>query len=129
MSKEAMSELKDRISAERAAGNIVTRQMDELMAMSLADFVEQPADGILYDLNRSEEVVMTFIDDPKWINDMAVAQTIRKIVEQRNTARTARKALLESRAMCLAIMGSQNSLMSVLENDRAQTAADNFTAP
>jgi hypothetical protein len=55
--------------------------------VKLDDFVEQPVDGMLYDLNRSEEISLTFMDDPKWVNDFAVALTIRKLVEQRDQAR------------------------------------------
>lgn len=35
---------------------------------------------MLYDLNRSEAVALTFLDtDPKWINDYAVAKVIRAL--------------------------------------------------
>ena len=47
--------------------------------MPIADFIKQPADGILYDLNRNESTVLTFLPDPKWINDFAVAQVIRAL--------------------------------------------------
>jgi hypothetical protein len=30
-------------------------------------------------LNRNEVVVLTFLPDPKWINDYAVAQVIRAL--------------------------------------------------
>jgi len=32
---------------------------------------------MLYDLNRNEAVVLTFLDDPKWVNDYAVCKVIR----------------------------------------------------
>ena len=47
--------------------------------MPLKEFVKQPASGMLYDLNRSEVVVLTFIKDPKWINDYAVAKVIQEL--------------------------------------------------
>lgn len=47
--------------------------------MPITKFIKQPIDGILYDLNRSEEVVLTFLPDPKWVNDYAVAQVIRSL--------------------------------------------------
>ncbi len=34
---------------------------------------------ILYDLNRNESVILTFITDPKWINDYAASQVIRSL--------------------------------------------------
>lgn len=79
---------KDFIYAERDKGNIVVMGLEGPMSMPLEEFVKQPADGMLYDLNRSEEVVMTFIHERKWVNDFAVALTIRKLVEQRDAARS-----------------------------------------
>lgn len=85
---EKLVELRDRILAERDKGNILYWEpyggTIALIAVSLDEFVKQPADGILYDLNRLEEVVLTFIHDPKWVNDFAVAMTIRKLVAQRD---------------------------------------------
>lgn len=80
--------LKELVLEERKNGNVVFWALpDRLATVKLDDIVEQPADGLLYDLNRSEEVVLTFIDDRKWVNDFAVAQVIRKLVEQRDAAR------------------------------------------
>ena len=50
--------------------------------VSLEDFVNQPADGMLYDLNRNEAVILQFIDDPKWVNDFACAQVIRYLKKE-----------------------------------------------
>ena len=83
--------LRDKILAEREKGNIVFWGLPgRLMGAKLNEFVEQPAEGMLYDLNRLEEISMSFIDDPKWVNDFAVALTIRKLVEQRDEARLAK---------------------------------------
>ena len=73
--------LRDLVLKEREAGNIVYWGLpgEPPLVASLDDFIKQPADGMLYDLNRLEEVVLTFIDDPKWLNDFAVAQVIRKL--------------------------------------------------
>lgn len=91
MTKE---ELRDEILKARAAGTVVFHGLpDQLVFAPLEEFVEQPADGILYDLNRLEEVSLTFLADPKWVNDFAVALVIRKLVEQRDAARAELKAL------------------------------------
>ena len=83
MSDTQKTELRDRILKERDAGRIVFWGLpDELMAANLNDFLKQPVDGILYDLNRGEEVVLTFLDDPKWVNDFAVATVIRRLVAE-----------------------------------------------
>ena len=74
-----MRKLKDTILDAYEKGQIVFASIDGPKAMQLSDFIDQDADGILYDLNRGEETVLTFIDDPKWINDYAVAKTIRAL--------------------------------------------------
>lgn len=83
----AYEEVRDRILAERDKGNLVFWALDELACAPIAEFVEQPAEGILYDLNRSEEISLSFINERKWVNDFAVALTIRKLVAQRDEAR------------------------------------------
>lgn len=81
-------ELRAHILAERDKGNVVLyAHPGHLTTEKLDEFVEQPADGILYDLNRLEEVSLTGLADPKWVNDFAVALTIRKLVQQRDAAR------------------------------------------
>lgn len=75
MSKEDV----DFILNEAKKGNVVFNTGMGLAVAPLDEFIQQPADGILYDLNRLEEVVMTFISDEKWINDYAVALVIRRL--------------------------------------------------
>jgi hypothetical protein len=77
----------DEISAERDKGNVIFYGLpDMLVTAPLEEIVRQPADGILYDLNRSEEVCLSFIDQPTWVNSFASGQVIRKLVEQRDAA-------------------------------------------
>ena len=90
--------MKDRILAERGKGNICILGVEGLMTMPLEDFVKQPVEGILYDLNRSEEVCLTFINERKWVNDFAVAQVIRKLVQQRDEAIAQRAKVGEYRS-------------------------------
>ena len=75
--------LRDRILAERKNGNVVFWGLPgQLMTAKLDDFIKQPAEGILYDLNRLEEISLTLFGDPKWVNDFAVALTIRKLKDE-----------------------------------------------
>ena len=69
------------ILAKAKEGKVVFATFEGLMAADLNEFIKQPADGILYDLNRLPEVVMQFLDDPKWVNDFAVSLVIRKLKE------------------------------------------------
>lgn len=79
MTKE---KLKNKILKEYEKGNIVYATSEGLAVVPLEEFIKQPASGILYDLNRLPEVVLTFIDDPKWVNDYAVAVIITKLREK-----------------------------------------------
>jgi len=74
--------MKETILEEYEKGNIVVAAFDGLKAMPLKNFIDLPVDEILYDLNRTEVVVLTFLDDPKWVNDYAVAKVIRALKEK-----------------------------------------------
>lgn len=74
-----MGDVKNMILEEYQKGNIVVSGIEGLQSMDLEEFIKQPADGILYDLNRNESVVLTFLPDPKWVNDYAVSQVIRAL--------------------------------------------------
>ena len=87
MKKEkAKSKFKDMVLEEAKKGNVVFMGLEGPMAANLKKFVEQPTAGLLYDLNRLPEVVLTFIDDPKWVNDYAVSLTITELKEQLDVA-------------------------------------------
>lgn len=74
-----MEEIKSKILEEYKKGNIVVAGIEGLQSMPISEFIKQPVDSMLYDLNRNESVVLTFIADPKWINDYAVAKVIRTL--------------------------------------------------
>lgn len=75
------------VLAARKDGKVVMGVLpDQLMTAPREEFVKQPADGILWDLNRGEECALWDIPVIRWVNDFAVALTIRKLVEQRDAA-------------------------------------------
>lgn len=74
--------MKNTIIEEYQKGNIVVSGFEGLQVMPLKEFVKQPVEGMLYDLNRNEAVVLTFIKDPKWINDYAVCKVIKELKKQ-----------------------------------------------
>lgn len=80
--KAARKELRDIILAEAKKGNVVFSCIEGYCAAALDEFIAQPTEGLLYDLNRSPEVVLTFIDDPKWVNDYAVYLVIKRLKEK-----------------------------------------------
>lgn len=87
MAEEKHEKFRDAVLAEAAKGNIIFMSDGEPMIANLDEFIKQPAEGILYDLNRSREVVLTFIDDPKWVNDYAVSLVISKLKHDLDAAR------------------------------------------
>ena len=81
MSEETNNELRDIILEEEKKGNVVFWTIDTLSAAPLDEFVSQSTQGLLYDLNRSPETILTFLDGPKWVNDYAVYQVIKRLKE------------------------------------------------
>lgn len=79
MENKAMEEVRKFILEEYKKGNITVAGVEGLQKMPLSDFIKQPTEGMLYDLNRNESTVLTFLPDPKWVNDYAVAQVIRAL--------------------------------------------------
>lgn len=77
-------DIKNRILNEYEKGNIVIAGFDGLQVCKLEDFIKQPTIGMLYDLNRSEEVVLSFVNDPKWVNDYAVCKVITALKNRIN---------------------------------------------
>lgn len=76
--------LKNRILKEYKKGNIVVSTFDGIRVASLKEIIKQPTSGLLYDLNRDEATILTFINDPKWINDYACMAVIRELKEMLN---------------------------------------------
>ena len=78
---EGAAEIKHIVLDEYEKGNIVVYTCEGLKQMKLEDIVKQPVEGLLYDLNRDEATILTLISDPKWINDFASCQVIRKLYD------------------------------------------------
>ena len=74
-------ETKELILSEAKKGNVVFATVEGLMTANLNEFIEQPTEGLLYDLNRDAATILSQLDNPKWINDYAVMQVIRKLKE------------------------------------------------
>lgn len=91
--KDRFENIKDTILREYEKGNIVFWGIDILQVANLEEFIKQPIEGILYDLNRMEEVVLTFIKDRKWVDDYAVAKVIRLLKKQNDELKKEIKGL------------------------------------
>lgn len=94
--KEKAKELRDMALAYRKEGKVMMWVLPEqLMTAQVAEFVRQPVDGILWDLNRGEECAD--FSNIRGVNDFAVAVTIRELVKQRDAAEQALRDASTSR--------------------------------
>jgi hypothetical protein len=75
------TKLQEYIRESERHGKIVVLTVDGLREVNLDEILQQPTEGLLYDLNRDKATVMQFIDDDKWINDYAVALVISRLKE------------------------------------------------
>ena len=79
---ESAEDIKEIVLAEYKKGNIVISTFEGLKTAPLMEIAKQGVDGLLYDLNRTEPVILTFIEDQKWINDYASTKVIRELKRQ-----------------------------------------------
>lgn len=77
-----MEEIKDLILAEYKKGNVVVSTFDGLKVCELHDLLDQPAEGLLYDLNRDTGTILTCLNDPKWVNDYALSRVVIALKEK-----------------------------------------------
>ena len=62
---------------------VVVMTFEGPMVMDLDEMIDnQPVEGLLYDLNRDGATILTFIDDPKWVNDYAVMLVIKRLKQR-----------------------------------------------
>jgi hypothetical protein len=74
-------ELKELILKKEKEGKVVFATFDGYMEADINEFIKQPTEGLLYDLNRDKVTVLTLLDNPKWVNDYAVGLVISKLKE------------------------------------------------
>ena len=76
MEQKELESIKDKVLAEWGKGNLVYADIEGLKSIKFEDFIKQPLDGMLYDINRNLATILTFIDDPKWVNDFALTKLL-----------------------------------------------------
>ena len=74
--KEIRKSVCDFVLSEWDKGNLVYADIEGLKSINFEEFIKQPLDGILYDINRETATIFTFIDDPKWVNDFALTKLL-----------------------------------------------------
>ena len=70
-------ELKRLVLDEWEKGFIVYRTIEGLEKQELSDFVRQPIEGQLYDINRDIATCLAFIDEPMGVNNFASMVLLR----------------------------------------------------
>lgn len=73
---ETKEDLKNMILDSWKDGYVVFASIECLHRQKLEEFTKQPLDGMLYDINRNTATILTFIDDPKWVNDFALTKLL-----------------------------------------------------
>lgn len=73
---DTKEELKKLILDAWKDGYVVFASIDGLRKQKLEDFTQQPLEGMLYDINRDAATILTFVDDPKWVNDFALTKLL-----------------------------------------------------
>ncbi len=67
------------IQEQEAKGIVVFENLEGISGAHISKFIKQPADGILYDLNRDKATTTTLMREPGWVNDYAVAVIINAL--------------------------------------------------
>lgn len=80
-----LGELKNFVREKAKEDKVVFMTCEGPMIADLDEFIQQGAQGILYDLNRDKATTMALAseDNLRWINDYAVAVVIEKLCEKR----------------------------------------------
>lgn len=90
--KEIIESIRDKVLSEWDKGNLVYADIEGLKSIKFEDFIKQPLEGMLYDINRCLPVILTYIDNPKWVNDFALVKLLEyyynKSKEQENGNKT-----------------------------------------
>jgi len=73
---EIRKSFRDKVLEDWDKGNLVYADIEGLKSVKFEDFIKQPLDGMLYDINRDTATILTFIEDPKWVNDFALTKLL-----------------------------------------------------
>lgn len=76
MEKEIIESIRDKVLAEWDKGNLVYADIEGLKSIKFEDFIKQPLEGMLYDINRDTATILTFLNDHKWVNDFALTKLL-----------------------------------------------------
>jgi hypothetical protein len=113
---DEITQLKNTVKDEWKKNNICFMTFEGLAVSNIDEFIKQPVDGILYDLNRDEPTTLSSAEhgnNDRWVNDFAVAKTIR---HQAATIATLTEQLKAAdKDMMEAIANTSMAMLTILE--------------
>lgn len=79
-------ELQNLILSKKREGKIVYHSLEGLTEAKMEDIIQQPAEGLLWDLNRDMATLLirAFEDNPYWVNDLALANITEYLINKVN---------------------------------------------
>ena len=76
MEQKEVGTIRDKVLSEWDKGNLVFADIEGLKSIKFEDFIKQPLEGMLYDINRDTATILSSIDSPKWVNDFALIKVL-----------------------------------------------------
>ncbi len=76
MEQKEIETIRDKVLSEWDKGNLVFADVEGLKSIKFEDFIKQPIEGMLYDINRDTATILSSIDSPKWVNDFALIKVL-----------------------------------------------------
>ena len=76
MKKKEIKTFRNKVLEDWNNGNLVYVDIEGLKSVKFEDFIKQPLDGMLYDINRDAVTILTFIEEPRWVNDFALTKLL-----------------------------------------------------
>ena len=99
MSEKQEKKWSEIVREEQGKGNVVYLCVDEVLSAPVKEIIKQPAEGLLWDLNRDEVTALTLMDKEgmiHWVNNFAVALVIKELKRQLDETLAANAELQES---------------------------------
>jgi hypothetical protein len=86
LTDEEIDKIYQDIRDKRSEGQIIIMSTEGPLVIGIKDFIEQPTESILYDLNRDEATTLTLAKsgelESRFINDLAVVTTIMALKDK-----------------------------------------------
>lgn len=98
-------ELQNLILSKKKEGKIVFYSLEGLMEAKMENIIQQPANGLLWELNRDMATLLSRVskDNPCWVNDLALVNIteylinkVNEITDERNRWKARCEELVES---------------------------------